>query len=69
MSIEDFKFYGSLICGGICCFVRGVLLLLIPGVPWWRAIASFPLGMLFFGLAFRCYIQSKDSSQQSEHEE
>ncbi|MFM7075192.1 MAG: hypothetical protein ACKO3G_03890 [Planctomycetaceae bacterium] len=36
--------------GGLGCFVLGGLLLSMPGVEWWRAIAAFPLGLVLIAL-------------------
>jgi len=48
--VSDLKFLVKTIGGGLGCFVLGGLLLSMPGVEWWRAIAAFPLGLVLIAL-------------------
>jgi membrane protein implicated in regulation of membrane protease activity len=62
--MSDLKFYVKMIGGGLGCFVLGGLLLSMPGVEWWRAIAAFPLGLVLIALGVMYWRRE----QSNDHE-
>lgn len=69
MTLGEVKFLLAMIGGAFWAFLIGGILLVIPDVPRWRAIAAFPLGLIFLGIAFRSYISMVESQEDREDEE
>lgn len=65
--MSNILFLFKTIGGGIGCFVLGFILLGIPGVEWWRAIAAFPLGAIFIGLGWHHWVHSQVENNGEDH--